>query len=92
MKSLENYVEARLNYESAENDLINEICEILSVDRHKIKNLWMRSSYHSTVIQQIVTIEFRGVVRLSSDDISKLGNCRVILPNEIEIEVGEIHL
>ena len=92
MKSLENYVEARLDYESAEKEFINEICELFSIERYKIKKIRMRHSYDGSVIQEIVTIEFTGVVRISVEDISKIGKCRVVLPTEIEIEVGDIQL
>lgn len=92
MKSLGNYVDARLNFESAEEDFIKELAKCLHIGEYKIKKISMRSSVSTTVISQTITVEFFGKVQLSSEDLFKIGNCRVVMPNEIEIDVGEIHL
>ena len=92
MKTLENYVESRLNFESAEKDFINELCDILDIGSHQIKTMRMRSSQTGNVIHQIIAIEFGGTIRMTDEQIAKIGKCNIILPHELEIEVGEIHL
>ena len=92
MKSLQTFVDAWMDYESAEKDFRKEICEIIDTTDSHIKNVYLRNTQDGNKICQYVVLELRGKVELKSAAIAKMGNCKVITPNLIEIQVGEIHL
>lgn len=92
MKSLDEYVDAYLNFKSAETDFINELCDTLKLDLTHIKKIELRTVEHETKFLQVVRMRLTGENKLSADDISKIDGLSIITPNTIEIEVGEIHL
>ena len=92
MKSLETYVETRLDYESAEETFKNEICETLGTTVDHIKGISMGNYQDGNKINQYIVIRFRGSVEISGTAISKIGDCRIVTPNTLKIKVGEIHL
>lgn len=92
MKSLDEYVEASLNYRSAEVEFIEELCDLLKLDLTHIKNVEIKTVEQETKILQKISIRMIGENKISSDDISKIKGMSIITPNVIEIDVGEIHL
>lgn len=92
MKSLDEYVEAYLNYKSAENEFINEFCELLKLDLNHIKKIELKTVEQDTKLVQVIKMSMVGENKLSSEDISQIKGLSIITPNVLEIEVGEIHL
>ena len=92
MKSLEKYVESSLDLQSAEEELMTELNNILHIPRHHIKNICLESRLRGTAYVQIVVVYLLGKNSLRSEDLSKIKNLTVHTPNILEIEYGEIPL
>ena len=92
MKSIEKFVEAKLNLISAESELVNELCMTFGIGPGKVKSISLKNRPSDTSIVQIVTVKLTGNNRIRSEDMQKVDGMTVVTPNTIEFEVGEIHL
>ena len=92
MKSLENFVECHLDLQSAEDDFIEELNNILHIPKDHIKKITVESRAVGSMFVQVVVISLWGNNHLKSEDLSKIKNLTVVTPNSLEIEYGEIHL
>lgn len=92
MKSLENYVECHLDLQSAEDDFIDELNNILHIPKNHIKKITVESRAIGSMFVQVVVISMWGNNSLRSEDLSKIENLTVVTPNTLEIEYGEFHL
>ena len=92
MESLNRYVDAWIELESAEKDFRKDLSETLGISEINIQRVDVYNRTDSTQITQVVRITLRGVNRMSSKAISKIDGMTIITPKHIEIDAGEIHL
>lgn len=92
MKSLENFVECHLDLQSAEDDFVEELNNILHIPKDHIKKITVESRAVGSMFIQVVVISMWGNNHLKSEDLCKIKNLTVVTPNTLEIEYGEIHL
>lgn len=92
MKSLNEFVESKLDFESAECEFINELCTMLNLDISHIKGITVKNVARRTKVVQVISIELTGTNKFSAEDVFQVKGMSIITPNTIEIEVGEIHL
>ena len=92
MEFIENYVQSRLDYESAELDLINNLEKTLGISPMNIKHIRLTNKIENSAIIQVLEIELIGTNSLRSEDIAKMKELTIVTPNTIQINVGEIHL
>lgn len=92
MKSLEKYVEAQLDFISAESDFKAELCEILEIEPSNIFRISHSTYPEENLVKQVVTIQLIGINRIKSENVSKIKGLTIITPKTLEIEYSVIPL
>lgn len=92
MNTIENFVEATLNWTSAETELKKELVNILHIPEHNIKSITLKNIAYDTKVLQTIVVELRGKNRLKGKDIQKINGLTIVTPNTLEIDAGELNL
>lgn len=92
METLQKFVEAKLDYTSAEADFKEELCDILKLEPSNIHSILVKNRVDGSKIIQVIHIELIGQNHFQSKDLCKIEGLTLITPKYLEIEVGEIHL
>lgn len=92
MNTIENFVEATLNWTSAENELRKELISKLHISENNIKQITLKNIATDTKVLQTVVVELRGVNHFKAKDICKIDGLSIVTPNRLEIDAGELNL
>lgn len=92
MNTIENFVEATLNWTSAESELKKELVAILHIPEHHIKSITLKNIAYDTKVLQTVVVELSGRNRFKGKDIKKIDGLSIVTPNTLEIDAGELNL
>lgn len=92
MEFISEYVQTRLDYESAERDFLENLEKVLKIPRQNVKDISFSNRIEGSSIIQVLEIDLTGSNKFRSEDIAKIKEMTLITPNCIQIDVGEIHL
>lgn len=92
MESLERYVEARTEFNEAEKEFKNELCDILGIKYSNIKESYIYNKENGSKVIRMLVIELRGCNEFKSEDVAKIEGLIINSCNTLEINCGEIHL
>lgn len=81
-----------MDYESSEVYLLKKLTEMLGISPNNVKNISLRNVVNNSCIIQVLEIDLIGQNTFNSEDLSKINGLRIITPNTIQIDVGEIPL
>ena len=88
----EEFVEAALNYKSAKEAFIDDICSELDLSKSKIKNVEFVTDTESTSVRYFIWIELIGKNYIKSEKLSKMEGVTIVTPKWMKINCGEINL
>ena len=94
MKSLDNYVDAIRNWDSAEEEFIKELTSILNISEKQVKSIKLvnrEDNLNNINLILDITLSINGAVELKGEDLAEI-NATFIPPKNIEIPVGQIQL
>jgi len=92
LTAIENFVEATLNWTTAEEELKKELIGVLHIPEHHIKSITLKNIAYDTKVLQTIVVELSGKNKLKGKDISKIDGLSVVTPNTLEIDAGELNL
>lgn len=85
-------MEAALNYKSAKETFIDNICSELDLSKSKIKNVEFVTDTEITSVRYFIWIELIGKNYIKSEKLSKMEGVTIVTPKWIKINCGEINL
>lgn len=92
MKTIEDFVEASLNYMSAKDSFTRELVNTLELPPNNIKYVELNASTTGTTFSHKVVVHLVGSNSFKSENIQKIDGLTIKTPNILEIEYGEIKL
>ena len=92
MKTINEFIESKLNYASAARDFKKELAETLEIDVDKIKQIKVIPLASDTRVKYVIEIHLTGSNRFKAENVSKVEGLSIITPNRLEIEVWELNL
>lgn len=92
MKTIDEFIEAQLNYATAAHDFKMELSKTLAIDVSHIKEVKVLPVANETSIKHMIQIHLTGANRFKSENVSKIEGLTIVTPNLLEIEVAEIQL
>lgn len=92
MKTIEEFVEASLNYISAKESFTEELINTLELNPNNIKYIELNASTTGTTFSHKIVIHLIGSNPLKGENLAKIPGITIVTPNVLEIEYGEIKL
>ena len=92
MNTIEEFVEASLNYLSAKESFTQELVSLLEIPPNNIKYVELNASTTGTTFSHRIIIHLVGSNSFKSENLGKIKGLTIKTPNTLEIEYGEIKL